>query len=356
MRIFNRYIIRSVLVPTLFVLMLLVALRGLFAFIDALEDVGKGEFTALTALAVVALSLPRWVIELLPMATLIGTVLGLGVLSSNSELTAMRAASVSPLRIGMATIRSALFLVAVGLVFSEIVVPKTSPLAEDIRLNAVAPDRLLHLRGTGVWMRSTQDYVFFRRVLLNNTAEDIYLLKFSEPLHLSKVTFANSAEFLGDGRWLLKNGSVSIYDGASVQTTPFEENVWISELAPEHLQLLQTKPEELSGAGLFSYKSYLENNGLDSGKYDLEFWRKVFQPLNLIAMVLAGIASVFGPLRTVTVSARILAGVAVGLSFHYLSQIFGPVSLVYKLPPFMGALLPPLIFMVGAWVLLKRAK
>ena len=356
MKIFNRYIIRSVLTPTLFVLFLLVSLRALFAFIDVLDDVGKGEFTAMTGLTIVALSLPLWIVELLPMATLIGTVLGLGVLSSNSELTAMRAASVSPMRIGMATLRSALVLVFAGALISEFIVPRTSSMAEDVRLNAIAPDQLLHMRGTGVWMRSTQDYVFFRRVLPDDTAEQIYIMNFSTPLQLSRVTFAESARYEGDGRWLLSHGSQSDYDGEQVRTEKFELRTWNSDLAPDHLQLLQTKPEELSGAGLFSYRNYLLANGLDAGKYDLEFWRKVFQPLNLIAMVLAGIASVFGPLRTVTVSARILAGVAVGLAVHYSSQIFGPVSLVYNLPPILGALMPPLIFMIGAVILLRRAR
>lgn len=356
MKIFNGYIIRSVLLPTLFVLFLLVSLRALFAFIDVLDEAGKGDFTAFTGLTIVALSFPLWIVELLPMATLIGTVLGLGVLSSNSELTAMRAASVSPLRIGFATLRSALLLVLIGALLSEFVVPRTSTMAEDVRLNAVAPDRLLHMRGTGVWMRSTKDYVFFRSVLVGDTAEQIYILNYAEPQRLTRVTYAESAQFQGDGRWVLRNGSSSDYNGERVSTESFEQRDWYSDLAPDHLQLLQTKPEELSGAGLFSYRNYLIANGLDAGKYDLEFWRKVFQPLNLIAMVLAGIASVFGPLRTVTVSARILAGVAVGLAFHYLSQIFGPVSLVYQLPPILGALMPPLIFMIGAWVLLRRAK
>jgi len=356
MRILSRYIVRTVLQPTLMVLFLLVGLRFLFAFLDELGDVGQAEYTAGKALIYTVLYVPLWLSELLPMATLIGTVMGLGVLSSSSELTAMRAAAISPVQIGMATIRAAALLIVAGIVLSEMVVPKTSTWAQDLRLNAIAPNRLYRTAGYGVWLRSTNDYVSFRSVLIDQTANDVHIFSFAKPQQLTDTYFAARAEYKGDGKWRLVAGIHSRFDGEHVSSEPFEEMFWQSELAPEHLQVLQSRPQDLSGAGLWSYSKYLASNGLNAGQYDLEFWRKVFQPLNLFAMMLAGIASVFGPLRSVTVSARVLAGVAVGLSFHYLGQIFGPVSLVYQLPPVLGALLPPAVFLAGALWLLRRAR
>ncbi|NQD38229.1 LPS export ABC transporter permease LptG [Permianibacter sp. IMCC34836] len=356
MRILNRYIVRSVLQPTAMVLFLLVALRFLFSFLDELGDVGTAEYTAIKALAYTLLSVPMWLGELLPMATLIGTVMGLGVLSSSSELTAMRAAAVSPTQVGMATIRAAVFLILGGALLSEVIVPHTSSMAQDLRLNAIAPNEAFRASGAGVWLRSTHDYVFFRHVLVDQTADEVQIFSFSAPQQLSETYFAERAQYQGDGKWRLLRGIHTRFDGEQVNTEPFDEVFWQSELAPEHLQVLQARPAELSGAGLWSYSQYLVSNGLDASQYDLEFWRKVFQPLNLFAMMLAGIASVFGPLRSVTVSARVLAGVAVGLSFHYLGQIFGPVSLVYQLPPVLGALLPPAVFLTGALWLLRRAR
>lgn len=356
MQILNRYIVRTVLQPTMMVLFLLVGLRFLFSFLDELGDVGQADYTAGKALLYVLLYVPLWLTELLPMATLIGTVMGLGVLSSSSELTAMRAAAVSPVKIGMATIRAAVFLIIGGLVLSEIIVPRASSAAQDLRLNAIAPNKLFRSSGSGIWLRSTRDYVFFRHVLLDQSASEIQIFSFSAPQQLREAYFAERAEYQGDGKWRLLRGSHTLFDGERVSSQPFEEMFWQSELAPEHLQVLQARPQELSGAGLLSYSNYLASNGLDASQYNLEFWRKVFQPLNLFAMMLAGIASVFGPLRTVTVSARVLAGVAVGLTFHYLGQIFGPVSLVYQLPPILGALLPPAVFLTGALWLLRRAR
>lgn len=356
MTILTRHIMRSVLMPTLMVLLLLIALRFLFEFLNELEDVGQAEYTAPKAMLYAALYIPYWFAEMLPMAALIGTVMGLGVLSSNSELTVMRAVAVSPLQIGRATLYAAGLLIVAGGLISEFVVPKTTTWAANMRMNARAPNMLYRAGATGVWLRSTDDYVFFRHVLMDRTAEQVYVFTFSAPQKLSETYFAARAEFLEDGRWRLLNGSHTRFDGETVQSEPFQEMFWKSELAPEHLQIVQARPEELSGFGLFSYIQYLTKNGLDAAQYGLEFWRKVAQPLNLFAMVLAGIASIFGPLRSVTISARILTGVAVGLSFNYLGQIFGSVSLVYQLPPILGAFLPPLAFLFGALLLLRRAR
>lgn len=356
MTILTRHVMRSVLMPTLLVLFLLIALRFLFEFLNELEDVGEAEYTAAKAMLYAALYIPYWLAEMLPMSALIGTVMGLGVLSSNSELTAMRAAAVSPLQIGRATLYAAAILILAGAVISEFVVPKTTTWAANMRMNARAPGMLYRAGATGIWLRSTDDYVFFRRVLMDRSAEQVYVFTFSAPQKLAETLYANRAEFLDDGRWRLVNGIHTRFDGQAVHSEPFDEVFWKSELAPEHLQIVQAKPEELSGFGLFSYIQYLTRNGLDAAQYGLEFWRKVAQPLNLFAMVLAGIASIFGPLRSVTVSARILTGVAVGLSFNYLGQIFGSVSLVYHMPPILGAFLPPLVFLMGALFLLRRAK
>lgn len=355
MRIFNRYILDAVLRPTLGVLFLLVGLRTLFLLIEELGDVGKGSYTALTALAYVLLYMPQAVIELLPMATLIGTVLGLGVLSSNSELTAMRAAAVSPLRIGWATLRAAALLIFASALVGEVVAPATTAYAQRLRTEATVPDKYWQ-SGNGVWVRSTRDYVRLRFVFDDGSAEQVSIFTFSAPLKLSEVRHAARAVHQGNGEWILYNGTHSRFDGEKVSSETFETQRWFGELPVANLKTLNDELDGMSSFSLWSVGRYLSSNGLDARRYDLEFWRKVFSPLNVFAMVLAAIASVFGPLRTVTVSARILTGIVVGLLFHFSSQIFGPISLVYKMPPVLGALLPPLVFLVAAILLLRRAR
>ena len=78
-------------------------------------------------------------------------------------------------------------------------------------------------------------------------------------------------------------------------------------------------------------------------------------PVSVIAMMLLAASTVFGPLRSVPMGARIVAGVILGFGFYVANQVFGPMSLVYAVPPLLGALLPSLLFMGFAiWQLGRR--
>src|SRR6185295_4028086 len=93
-----RYIVRTVLAYTTLVLLVLIALGALFLFIGQQDDIGTGGYTVRQAELFVALNLPSYVADLLPVAALIGTLLGLGHLANGSELVVMRASGVSTLQ------------------------------------------------------------------------------------------------------------------------------------------------------------------------------------------------------------------------------------------------------------------
>lgn len=119
----DRYIGTSVFLAILSVLGIIVGLALLFAFIDELGDLSDS-YGTLEALIYVVLTLPRRAYEMLPMAALIGCLIGLGSLASNSELTIMRAAGVSVGRIVWAVMKPMLVLMLVGVLIGEYLAPR----------------------------------------------------------------------------------------------------------------------------------------------------------------------------------------------------------------------------------------
>ena len=107
----DRYIGSSVLVAILAVLGIILGLASLFAFIDEVGNV-TDTYTVTDVLSYVALTAPRRLYDMMPMAALIGCLIGLGSLASNSELTIMRAAGVSIARIVWAVMKPMLLLMA----------------------------------------------------------------------------------------------------------------------------------------------------------------------------------------------------------------------------------------------------
>lgn len=118
----DRYIGSSVFMAILAVLGIILGLASLFAFIDEMGAVNE-TYTVVDVMSYVALTAPRRVYEMLPMAGLIGCLIGLGSLASNSELTIMRAAGVSVGRIVWAVMKPMLVLMLVGVLVGEYVAP-----------------------------------------------------------------------------------------------------------------------------------------------------------------------------------------------------------------------------------------
>lgn len=115
-------------------------------------------------------------------------------------------------------------------------------------------------------------------------------------------------------------------------------------------------PDALSISGLYNYTKYLKQSGQMSGRYQLNMWSKIFQPLSVAVMMLMALSFIFGPLRSVSMGMRVVTGISFGFLFYVLDQIFGPLSLVYNIPPVLGALLPSAAFFaVSVYMLLKRS-
>ncbi len=100
-------------------------LSGLQVFFTYLGELGSlnENYSAWQALLYVLWGAPNYLYEILPISALIGAVLGLGTLASNSELIVMRSAGISLWRIVGWVIRSAMVLVLLSFVLSEWVIP-----------------------------------------------------------------------------------------------------------------------------------------------------------------------------------------------------------------------------------------
>jgi lipopolysaccharide export system permease protein len=78
MNLLDRYVIRAVLGGVMVVLAVLVTLGALFLFSGQQDDIGQGTYSTLDAFWFVLLNVPQQVYETMPIAVLIGALLGLG--------------------------------------------------------------------------------------------------------------------------------------------------------------------------------------------------------------------------------------------------------------------------------------
>lgn len=352
-KIFDLYIGKTIIATTSLTLATLVGLSAIIKYVEQLRKVGKGTYDMLQALYFVLLEIPWDISMFFPMATLLGSLIALGMLASSSELTVMQAAGFSKLDIGLSVLKTAIPLMLIIVALGEWGAPQSAKLAREVRSFALSGGNIVSVR-SGVWARDANDYIFIGNID-DETLNGINVWKFDENNKLNTIIHAPSAQYMGDQVWKMDDAQLTYMDGdIQLYKEIYPTYKWNTTLEPDKLSIVTVKPEELPLTGIYSYVNYLQASEQESSRYELAFWRKLTQPLSIAVMMLLSLSFVFGPLRSVTMGARIISGIVAGFTFYISSEFFGPLSLVYEIPAIVGAIAPSLLFLGIAIILLRR--
>ncbi|MDT8397748.1 MAG: LPS export ABC transporter permease LptG [Pseudomonadales bacterium] len=355
----DRYISRTVVLAMLLVLLVLASLDLVFTLFDEIGDTGD-RYRSMDALLYVLLTFPRHLYELLPMAALMGALVGLGVMASSNELVIMRAAGVRVSRIVWAVMKPTALVMVAGLVLGEFMAPPLELRAEVHKALANADGGEMILSRYGHWLREGEAYMHFNAIEADGVLHGVSIYRFDAGKQLVSSTFAEKAVYQQQGSWLLENVSESVFvetDGQSKSFNTFYiEKTWAVDLVPELLRVLIMDPDKMAISDLYRYARRFETQGQDGNQYYLAFWKKMLQPLTTAVLVLVAIAFVFGPLREATMGSRVFVAICFGLLFIILQRLLNTLSLVFQLDPLLAVLLPILLTAVaGSWLLRRAA-
>ncbi len=354
MGILDRYIARTIVSGTFMVLLVLAALLAFVDFVSELDDVGKANYTAMNAASFVFLSLPKRLYELFPTAVLIGSLLSLGTLAANSELTVIRAAGVSVARIVFSVIKGGVILLILVALIGEIVVPMSERYAQTIRAQGL--NQTISLGGEGgFWARDAQRFLYVSRVYPGMNLGRVHIYELSDDNTLLRMTQAESARYR-EGVWRLDQVKQTEFIGQQVVSRQIPSESWQSLLNPELFSVVSVKPENMSAIDLFQYSKYLQDNALESSHYQLAFWIKVFTPLSSLVMLLIALPFVFGSQRSTGAGNRMLVGLLLGIGFFLLNRTMNHMGQVYQIYPFVSASAPVFLVAIASLFAIRRVK
>ncbi|KGM28066.1 LPS export ABC transporter permease LptG [Photorhabdus luminescens] len=354
--VLDRYIGRTILQTILMTLFMLVSLSGIIKFVDQLRKVGQGEYTTISAGLYALLSVPKDIQIFFPMAALLGALLGLGTLATRSELVVMQAAGFTRMQIAGSVMKTAIPLVILTMVIGEWVAPQGEQMARNYRAQKMLGGSLVSTT-KGMWAKDGDDFIYIQRIVSDTEIKGVNIYHFSDDKKLLSVKYAASAVYDEDSDlWKLSQVEESdLTDSKKITGSQRISADWKILLTPEQLNVVALEPEALSISGLYQYIKYLKQSEQESGRYQLNMWKKIFAPLSVAVMMLMALSFIFGPLRSVPMGVRIVTGISFGFLFYVLNEIFGPLSLVYNMPAVLAALLPSLSFLiVSIYLLLKR--
>jgi lipopolysaccharide export system permease protein len=352
MKVLDRYIGGNVAGSFLVALAALLAVFSVINLTQELKDVGSGSYGAGAALLFVALTLPAEAYELFPAAALLGAVLGLGTLATNSELVAMAAGGLSRQRLVRAVLGAAFALMIAAVVLGELVAAPLSMRARSSRSVAVSGGSILST-ATGVWARDGSTFVNIRTPREESALGEIYLYHFDGGRRLVRVTYARGASYTPRDGWHLEDLVESRFGDRSVTTERLPDRAWATALRPAELRVLFMPPEELSMLDLYRSIGSLRERGESPRRHEMAFWRRLGRPLMTGLMVLVGIPFVLAAPRGVALGTRVVVAALAGVGFEMAGTTLAQMGLVYAIPPLVAAAVPALVA-VAAFLLLMR--
>lgn len=258
------------------------------------ESLVEDQVPALDVLKLLALDMPATLVLAMPIAGMFATMLTSVKLSSNSELTAMRAAGVPFRRIFMPILLVSLAMSSASFLVSNGLVPISRQAVREIDQQAIVA-QVQQEQNQDVFFK-TQGGLWFFISAVNpklNTMEDVTILTMvpteEEREQMKAVTVAAQADW--DGRsWTLKDGVVHYYDatGLSLHEEPFQTKVLDVSADLSTLMLPPQSPDELSLPDLSQRIVDLKGSNVRTQALETEWHLRFSLPLaNFFAVLIS---------------------------------------------------------------------
>jgi lipopolysaccharide export system permease protein len=341
------YLAKNIISSTLLVLCIGLSLLFFINFLGEMSSIGTENYNFIAALKYVLCLTPLSVYQIFPTVVLIGLLLGLGALASSQELTIMRTAGQSILKITGQVLLAVLFMTIIAESIGEGIAPSLLSYGNNQKLIAQSNGQILNTIN-GLWLREGNDFYHINSVSSHAQMLGVTEFQFNDDEKLLSSTYATEADLI-NGQWVLKNGVSTSFTKDTPTRSQFLQAPWDLSL---HIDLLKPQdPNTLTLPELNRQIKAQEDLGFNVSGLLLQWWTRFFAPLYTLIMALISIPFVFGPLRSVSIGLRLLSGIVVGLLFFIANSVLAPLSLVFAIPAPMAALISPLLFLSFAVVL-----
>lgn len=357
MKLADRYILSEMIGP------LFLAAGGFLLFMVAniafllVDQIVNKQIPIVAVIEMLLLRIPAILVLTFPVAMLFASLLGLGKLSADHEIMAMRTGGVSFLRLTVPVFALALFLVAVTFITNDEIAPWTTHESENIvrqillrqSLPPVQPDVFIHGPNNMVFYIGgvdTQNKLLYHVMIFEPSASPY-----------PRTVIADQARYDGRHFFLLK-GSIHEYNpnGLTRYEASFDEMVIPVTIDPSMFVNGEKTPFEMNVSELKKQIDLFKQSGVNTASMSTDYYFKFSLPFGCFIATLIGV-----PLgvKFPRGGRFISIALAVLLLFVYycLFSVSRALGTIGTLPPVAAAWLPDVVLGVaGLWLLLSEER
>ena len=354
-RLVDRYIATRIFVAILAVLVCALSLTFVFALIDEVEGIDRN-YTFANATLYVLYNVPSQFCQSAPFVVFIGSLIGLGTLSTHSELTVMRAAGISLGRIFIPVAVPSALIFGLSLLMAEYAVPWGVQTAAEMKIQQRQMSEDIQFANR-FWYREGNRFTSIEGVTRSGDLLGVSQWEIDENNEMRVARRAHRAKYDVDlGLWRLRNVGETHFAGEETRVESHDEIQWVTALDARRVRNgLAVEPSKLGFSDLTFQIDYREREGLDPRRYKLAYWSKLIQPLAILGLVTVALGFIVGPLREVGMGVRFSVGVVVGVVLKYFQDLLPPMSMVLDFPPWVAVLIPVVMVWGAGLYLIRRA-
>ena len=348
----------------------------LFSFIiqighlfDRLEVFTKNNVSVGIIIPYLFSMLPLWMMQALPVCTLIAGVVTLGNMSMTGELFCLRSSGVPTRRILRPLFMIAIFLTLFTFLVGDFVMPKATSFAKNLYRGSV--DKVGNQKK--IWddivvCAQGKKRISAKRLDIGlNEMETVTVEEYDERFNLRQALTSKQAEWSPKNGWIFYDGVVRLFskDGDEIIA---EESFTSAQIVlpekPNDLVPLDILPEELSSRELKEYIRKIESLGIAALKEEVQYYFKFAFPFTHILVLLIGLPIAFkttpaGGGRGKKSFGR-MKSLAVALLIGFLYYAFITIGQALgesrKVPPFLGVWIANIIFAAVGFYLMRNVE
>jgi LPS export ABC transporter permease LptG/LPS export ABC transporter permease LptF len=346
----DRYVTRGFLKYFFLILAALVTIYILGEILNILEPVFQNRIMGKLVFEYLGSVLPQIFFFMLPLATLMATLVNFAILTKTSEITAVKAGGVSLYRLSLAPIMIGFVVSAICFGLQDYILPysnrRAAELNDEIRKRPVQTRNLMDRR----WMMGRKQNIYHfsyydreRRVFsgLGVYHFDPTQFRLSKRLYAEKAVWEPSVQ-----AWVFRDGWERTFDEVA-EVERFTELVVRDIEPPGYFVKEEKQSDQMTYLELDNYIEDLSQSGFDVTRYQVALHSKISFPLTALITVIIGIPFSFTPGKKGALYGIGIA-IAIGLSYWVMTRVFTYMGDSAMLPPLLAAWAPNVLFGVAA--------
>ncbi|MGQ9749275.1 LPS export ABC transporter permease LptG [Desulfosoma sp.] len=323
-------------------------------FFEKLDDILEKKAAALDAVLYFAYKVPAILVQGIPVAVLLATLIGLGLLQRNREIIALRAAGLRAWVYAGPMVMSSLALAFVTFTAGETLGRSfTRKAAELWQQKVEKKDVQLDFLQENVWYRGQG---FFLQARTYDASSKIFhgvsVFYLDEHFHLRMRLDAQRLVWAESG-WRAEKGTVLAYEDGLARHRPFQHMDVPLTVHPQDLAVAAALPEDLRWDQLYGYIKRLIAEGYDAVPYRVELHLRVATAFAALILGLIGVSLGLHLGHRTGIALGIAVGLGLTFAYLVLLQVGASFARSQMLPPALGVWMPNGLFAaVGAalWV------